>query len=149
MLHPTTTALLERIEALEAKDELHSLINRYCSTADAKDWDGYADCFTEDAVYEGPFGQKVGRAAMRDMAAERHFHEPGLQHSITNLEVNVSGDDADGTANLIFFGALSAEDKTLHGDRGGHYRLKFRRTQEGWKIVRNQLDVVWENGTQP
>lgn len=140
--------ILRRLTDLEAKAELATLMNLYCRTADTKDWDGWGRCFSEDAVYAGPFGEIKGRAEIQQVGRSRHENNLLLQHSITNMEFDVHGDEATGTASLLFFGTRSSDDLAQHADRGGHYTLEFRRAEGQWRIVRNELVIVWANGEQ-
>ncbi len=43
--------LLARVEALEAERDILDTMYRYAHTIDVGDSDGWADCFTEDGVF--------------------------------------------------------------------------------------------------
>lgn len=116
--HPTTAALIARLEALEARvaraegqAEILALKSRYGALADARysrrgprrqsEVDVVADelaaLFTEDAVWEG--GGALGRCEGRDAIRER-FRAPTLQyawHFFVKPEIRVEGERAEGT----------------------------------------------------
>jgi len=52
------------------------ILDRFCTAVEAADYDGFAQLFTEDGVYDDIFfGEFGGRAAIADML--RKFHEGG------------------------------------------------------------------------
>jgi ketosteroid isomerase-like protein len=83
-------------ELLDERDILRTL-HRYAHTLDAGDYAGFADCFTEDAVYgstrNGPMA--TGRAELEDFA-KRYQHAPAAfhKHVVVDPLINVDGDGA-------------------------------------------------------
>lgn len=134
----------DAIERLLAVETIKDLKARYFRTLDTKDWEGFADVFTEDAVMEVPEAALVeqGRAAivasvsgaLAEAQTVHHGHMP---------EIEITGTD---TARGIW--AMSdyvewprAEDGSRVGMRGfGHYREDYVREGDGWRIARLRLD---------
>jgi ketosteroid isomerase-like protein len=138
-----------RLHVLEDKEALAGLMNRYCRTSDAKDWDAWMRCFVEDAEFEfGPFGTHVGREKIREVceAAEAPYRD--MQHSMTNMQFEIDGDTATGTAYLWFAGVPDPSNPAEHFDIGGPYRWEFRRTDEGWLLSRMHLRMAWTRGNE-
>lgn len=133
----------ERVRDLEDRESLRDLLNRYCSTADRHEWESYAACFTEDATFEGPFGQATGRDAILAVAQSRHPDAEQSQHSMTNMHLSVSGEDAEGTASLLYIGVLDPDRPEAFRQWGGHYSFRFRKEPEGWMISWERLQVIW------
>jgi hypothetical protein len=56
------------IDVLQAKDEIHELIARYCHTLDFGFYEEWVDCFTEDGAFDSPiFGRHPGKVALRKL----------------------------------------------------------------------------------
>lgn len=139
----------QRIRVLEDKEALAALMNRYCRTADEKDWMAWSLCFVEDAEFDfGPFGHHFGRDKIRDVCSEAEAPYLDMQHSMTNMQFEVDGDTATGTAYLWFAGVPDPKDPSQHFDIGGPYRWEFRRTDEGWRLTRMSLRIAWTQGSQ-
>ncbi|EMT63009.1 hypothetical protein ACKRZS_013191 [Fusarium odoratissimum] len=141
---PSLEALLQRLQLLEDKDTLATLLNRYCNTADDHKWDEFADCFVPNGVlgFES-WGDVVGveNIAAAARGAEDRFQ--GLQHSMSNLQFTVNGDTAEGRCYLWFSATMDTSKPHEYHAFGGHYRFKFQRTDKGWKISRMQLKKIW------
>ena len=141
--------LQNRLRILEDKDALQTLLNTYCTTADAKDWKGYAGTYIEDGAimtFES-WGDVVGRdAILKTASVESQFE--GLQHTMTNMEFKVDGsDNATGTAYLWFCATPETSKPEIHYAFGGPYRFEFKRTTQGWRISHMWLKKIWAQGT--
>jgi hypothetical protein len=140
--------LERRLRVFEDKDELAGLMNRYCRTADAKDWQAWSMCWTEDAELAfGPFGVHRGRETIRDVCSEAESPYQDMQHSMTNMQFEVEGDRATGTAYLWFAGIPNRDKPADHFEFGGPYRWEFIRTPEGWRLRRLELRLAWTAGS--
>jgi hypothetical protein len=142
--------LLARVQDLEAKQALASLLNRYVQTVDAFDWDGWGLCWTEDAVADfGKHARLEGREAIvtasRD-ARGAYAQRGGIQHVLVNLEFQVNGDTAAGTGNLLFVGSMDSAGEPPDRAIGGRYDWTFRHGAEGWQIARAELRRAWNAG---
>lgn len=135
-----------RLQVLEDKDALASLLNKYCRSADTRDTQPHGECFTEDAEFHGPWGVVKGRDEIASLAASRHTGEHSMQHSMTNMEFVINDDGtASGTASLFFAGIPDVAQPERHRTRGGHYTFQFVKTPDGWQIDWERLDVLWTN----
>ncbi|KAJ4361116.1 uncharacterized protein N0V89_001685 [Didymosphaeria variabile] len=140
-------SLQKRLQVLEDKEALCSLLNEYCNIADAHDWVGYANTYTDDAIMTfEEWGDTHGKEAIAKAAsAEERFE--GLQHSMTNMQFNVDGSDsATGTAYLWFCATPAVKQPEVHYAFGGPYKFEFKRTSQGWKISRMHLKKIWAQG---
>lgn len=142
--------VVERLRLLEDKEAVAALMNRYFRAADAKDWQAWSRCWAEDGTLDfGPFGTHHGRDAIRDVCSRAEAPYAAMQHSITNLQVEVDGDRAHATAYLWFAGVTDPDRRSLHFDCGGPYDLGFTRTGQGWQVQSVRLDVTWFSGRAP
>lgn len=138
---------LDAARRLSDELEIRSLVARLGHLADASpDLDAYLSCFTEDAVWEFPgnaaegleASRTVGReqiAADRRQRREDRFQGPGTntRHLNTTLVVRVDGTDrAEAESYWLFVGDTGGAPVVR---AVGHYRDRFRRTPDGWKLA--------------
>lgn len=125
----------ERIDRLEAIEEIRRLKALYCHWADrgyesaGDDAKGFASLFAEDAVWTGGKGVPVvGRAAI-----EAHYasFRPFCMHFATNGVIDVDGDRATGHWHVL-------STQTSHDGRAiwiaGTYDEEYVKTADGWKF---------------
>lgn len=138
-----------RLQRIEDERALEKLINTYHKHADVFDWIGWADCFTESAVFEftGGFGVMRGRKDIHDKCkgAMDHVYEV-QQHIMVNLDFATTADGATGTGNLIFVGIADKNNPANFYMAGGRYKWTFARSADGWKIAEAFLEFIWNNG---
>ena len=93
-------ALETRLRALEAKEEIRELFNRYAFTADTGDAKGWSEVWAEDAVYESSAVTIRGREAFFKSAADpngTHLKDivgKGSLHTTGPLTIRVDGSRA-------------------------------------------------------
>ena len=74
------------------QDEFTALLNRFAAAATAGDGAGFADCFTQDAVYHDYiYGDHKGRAAIADMM-ENMFHRDADNYDWRMIDPVCNGD---------------------------------------------------------
>ncbi|WP_436347132.1 nuclear transport factor 2 family protein [Natronorubrum sp. FCH18a] len=88
----------DRLTRLEHREAITELRAEYCYRIDARDWDGYAALFAEDAHLDfGPVGTYTGRDQVRNFAenvvGEQHSF---LAHMVHNPIIEISGKTATG-----------------------------------------------------
>lgn len=142
----TLEAIQKRLQYLEDKDALTALLNRYCTTADDKEWDEYAQNYLEDGTMGFEAWPLVrGRQAIeKAAAAEEHFQ--GVLHSMSNMQFKIDGDKASGRANLWYCATPDTSKPDAHYAFGGPYRFTFERTADGWKVATMHLRKFWAQG---
>lgn len=115
------------------KLEIHELLARYARGVDSKDWDLYRSVFTEDAHID--YSSAGAAAGSRDEVAawlEAGFaHIPWSQHYITNIEIEVNGDEAEVRA--MFYNPMQLPGVDGPSFCGGFYHHQMVRTSDGWK----------------
>jgi ketosteroid isomerase-like protein len=143
-------SLQRRLQHLEDKEAITSLLNHYCRACDTHDFEGFGNKFTEDGVLHYEEWGEIGGREEIAKAASVEGRIQGLQHSITNLQIDISDSDtASATASLIFFAAPDTSKPFECYSCGGPYEFTFRRTTEGWKIARHKLSRSWAMGHDP
>jgi 3-phenylpropionate/cinnamic acid dioxygenase small subunit len=136
--------LQRRLHRLEDKDAITTLMNRYCKLADNHKWAEYSSCFLEDGVVKfDDWEDVVGRDKISTLISSAENRFQGQQHSLTNMELEIDGDQATGTCYLWFAATPDTSNPHQYHGFGGPYELSFKRTEAGWKIARLRLRKVW------
>ena len=123
---------------LADRQAIVDVIDRYATSLDAKDYERFRTCFTDDAVVH------YGEALTPDEAAvyaegvlSRYAH---TQHLLGNYEVTLDGDRASART-YVQARHVSAEGTIWV--MGGTYIDRFERRSGGWKIVERALEGKW------
>lgn len=119
-------------------------LHRYAYAIDDRDLDAVRDVFTTDAHLD--YTASGGPAGARDDVVE--WIGAGIamlgatQHVVTNELVELEGDTATSRCYLVNPLLTSGDDPTVVL-LGGEYRDRWRRADDGWRIVDRQQLVTW------
>jgi hypothetical protein len=131
------------LQAVADKLEIHELLARYARGVDNRDWDLYRSVFTDDAFID--YSSAGAAAGPRDEVAaalEAGFETiPWAQHYITNVEIELHGDEAKVVA--MFFNPMQLPMLEDASSCGGYYHHELVRTPEGWKSRRLVEECRW------
>jgi uncharacterized protein (TIGR02246 family) len=131
------------LQALSDKLEIHELLARYARAVDHHEWDLYRSLFTDDAEIDYSSAGSV--AGGRDEVAA--FLEaaiptlPWTQHVVTNVEVDLDGDEAHVRA--TFLNPMQLPGVEGPSCCGGVYRHDLVRTADGWRSRRLVEENRW------
>ena len=140
----TLEALEKRLKVLEDKDAITSLLNRYCMLCDTHRWKEFGQCFLPDGVLGFEvWDEVVGPENITAIASEAEDRFQGLQHSMTNMDIAINGDEATCRCYLWFAAIMDTSKPHEYHAFGGPYNFKFKRTEDGWRIARMQLKKIW------
>lgn len=131
------------VQALADKLEIHEQLARYARGVDTRDWDLWRSVFTDDAVVDYsrsgiPSGPRDEVAAF---LADVFTTIPWATHHITNIEVDLDGDQADVRA--MFYNPMQLPGIDGPSSTGGYYRHSFVRTPNGWKSRHLIEEPLW------
>ncbi|KAI0156089.1 hypothetical protein BJ166DRAFT_350504 [Pestalotiopsis sp. NC0098] len=133
-----------RLQRLEDKEAITALLNRYCRLADTHQWNDYVSCFLPDAVVQfDDWDDVVGREKIAALISSAEDRFQGQQHSLTNIELSIDGNEATGNCYLWFAATLDTSKPHNYHGFGGPYRFSFKRTDDGWKIATLKLRKIW------
>lgn len=139
-----------RIVQLEELAALEKLMNTYHWRVDQFDWDGWAECFTKDAVFELPnlFGKLNGQDEIVSTCKENMddvYDE--IQHIMINLDFElVDAETATGHGNLIFTGIENRNKPDEAYTTGGRYTWIYKKEEGAWRIHHSTCLFLWNNG---
>jgi ketosteroid isomerase-like protein len=119
---------------------------RYCRTLDSKDWDGYADVFTDDLILdtEPAGGYKVHGRAEAIRLVRGSVEHAKTSHQVHSPEIRFHGDSADviwAMQDRVVWPADRAVQMGNYGHTGyGQYYEHYVRCADGrWRIKQTQL----------
>lgn len=122
---------------------------RYCRCLDTKDWDGYADCFTEDLVLDttpaGGYRVEGREAAIRTIRGS--VERARTAHQVHNPEMRFDAQGADVVWAMQDRVDWSEDRVAQMGDLGhtgyGHYRERYVKCPDGrWRIKATTLSYL-------
>ena len=136
-------------ERLADLEEIKQLKARYFRLMDTKDWEAFADVFTEDCViHNGPSDQPPvrGRAALVEYVSSSIQHMITVHHGHMPEIEFVSADEATGI--WAMYDRLRAPGLSMDGY--GHYHETYQRCTDGrWRISYTRLSRLWLNSSNP
>lgn len=111
---------------------------RYCRLLDTKDWDGWAQVFTEDYVLDttGSGGYRIEGREAAIAAVRGSIGDAVTTHHVHNPEIEVDGDSARAV--------WAMQDRNVWPDGRkllgfGHYTETYRREDGEWRIATSAL----------
>jgi hypothetical protein len=120
---------------------------RYATALDTRDWPLLEQVFAAGATYEiGTYGEFFGPAAIADKLAQILSGYHSTQHLLGNMVSAVDGGTARSSSYVRAYHHWVDQDGRHTMEVGGVYRDQLVRTDEGWRIVRRVLDVIWREG---
>ena len=147
---------MDRLERLEAIEEIRNLKARYFRLMDTKQWDALKAVFTSDMKVLTPEGKVYAEGGETYAAALRN----SLNHAVS-CHQGLAGEvevDEDGSARAIWAmqDVITWQDR--HPNTGwksilgrGHYHETYRKEDGAWRIAtltltRLSLDITWPEG---
>ena len=133
-----------RLRVLEDIEAIKQLKFRYADACDrGYDFDTLADCFTEDAIWDGGlFGRHEGREAIREFFRGVSSEIPFAIHYMMNPSISVDGDEASGQWYLFQTCTFAVGNTAIWG--AARYDEQYRRVDGGWKFFRlNLISSFW------
>ena len=124
---------------------IDDLLTTYACAVDERDWDAFRSVFTDDAILDyTAFGGPRGSA---DQVAQWTAHAlqviDASQHFITNLRLQLNGDEA--TARTYVYSPLAVRGGGGIMHTGGSYADRLRRTADGWRITERVAELTWSD----
>jgi uncharacterized protein (TIGR02246 family) len=123
---------------LSAEDSLEilQLVARADACATARDADGYAALFTEDAVMDGAKGRAEGRAALSRTVAAVWASEPaGTLHLTLNAVIDDSR--AEPSVESVMLMVTTGSPPAVIGS--ARVTQTLRKTPDGWRISERRI----------
>lgn len=133
----TDSALLQRLEALEAQQAILALKSRYLASCDGKNPEGFRACFADGPVDidYGSLGRFDTADALTAVFREIACHEHMLEwHHASNPQIELQGPDKACGSWSLHYQLINSQEQTLT-QLGGEYADRYRRIDGHWKII--------------
>jgi uncharacterized protein (TIGR02246 family) len=127
---------MKPLDRLIAEQDIARLITQFGLLNDSGDWAGVAAMFTQDARFVRPAGGDpvLGRDAIRASFESRPPRKSC--HLITNIVVDVLGDDeASARSTLVLYAAPAGATEANSPALIGGFRDRLVHTADGWKFA--------------
>ena len=130
----------ERLRALEDELAIQRIIVEYAARLDARDYEGYADLFAREGVWQNGATVRRGREEIKALLVGLFGETPDgyvnreSYHLVSNPQVDVEGDRA--TARSRHLLLMRGEDGSPVPELTGLYEDEFVREDGEWKILR-------------
>ena len=141
-------SLTDRVQVLEDREAIRSLLLDYSRHVDGRNWTAFADLFAEDGgTWDGGMGVARGQQAIIEMMENSIGNQPNVGaggNGMSNLHLNsnemidVQGDSATALSKWVF--VMTAEDGGPALVVVGHYDDQLVRENGQWKF---QLRTVY------
>ncbi|MCP1198357.1 nuclear transport factor 2 family protein [Notoacmeibacter sp. MSK16QG-6] len=129
----------ERLDAIESWLAIGELRARYCHLLDDRNWDAFADLFTEDGEFDG-LARVQGRAEIhRFFSTTVERLAEGFWHFCTNASIDLNGDEASGRISMQY---LSVKNGTSFVS-AGHYDDELVRSAGQWRFRRRRITFYY------
>jgi hypothetical protein len=149
-IQPDEAAVLpQKLQELADRLEISELIATYGQIADQKRFEDSRSCCTEGVLADFGFGRAHGVDTLIGYGRQALGVFERTQHFISNVLIELAGDSATVTANVLAVHIPHADDPKTHFDLGGLYQFSTVRTAAGWRISRVRFDAVWSQGDDP
>jgi len=120
-------------------DEIRNTLARFCQFLDDRRFEEFSQTFAQD----GAFGERVGRAAIFEWISHAELAtRPELKrkHAVTNAIVEVLGDRAISSSDLVMFDQVGDGPVTI---RVGRYTDELVRQPDGaWLFSKRNLKML-------
>jgi uncharacterized protein (TIGR02246 family) len=137
----------QRLQVLEDKEEIRTLLLDYGRTLDARDLVAYSNLFAKDGEWIGGFGSTKGRAELLAFMRKNIGERPNTAmtyHLLTNFVIEVKGDKATAWSRWSYV-VPNAEKKPML-EHSGRYEDTLIREDGKWKflkrLVHNDLPTI-------
>lgn len=127
--------------SLEDREQIRELYARYAITIDNGQFEDWVGCFTADGVFESPiYGTYSGAAALREFCTtyEKTWDGAQVRHMIVNVSVDIEGERASGTCNLIYYHIKGGKTELV---AVGVYRDELSKIGGNWLFARRKIFI--------
>lgn len=132
--------------AAQDKLAIRETIEDYLHFVDAERWDGVASCFTADAKSHYNFEPDalLGGRGVADWTRARLASYLGSEHALSNLHIEVEGDDARCDSRVTASLLYESQGERRIAVRAIRYSDKLRREGDRWRIVERTHEPLWQ-----
>lgn len=130
----------------EDAEAIRNLVAMSALTQDARDFEGHARCFTDDARYTHPKGHLEGSAAIAARSHTALSRLDASQHLVGSVHVIANGTTGQATS---YFHSQHVRADAVGGPLfviGGTYRDEVVLVDGEWRIAHRRQEYTWREG---
>jgi hypothetical protein len=137
------------METTDQKMQIIEAVNAIVNTADDKDWDGCASCFTDEVLLD----HDAHRDAQPVIISNKQLIEDWKRafanirftwHQVTNHAITIHGDQAICYSKVM--GLHAGKNNNSYYNTWGNYKHELRLTGSGWKVCSIQYKQLFDQG---
>lgn len=132
--------LAKRLQVMEDREAIRSLIIAYGRAHDGRDYKAYSELFAREGEWVSGMGTATGPQAIFEFLDKSIGHNPtpdsGTYHVMSNEQIDIDGDRASGVTKWVYL--TISPDNTPNVTYLGHYVDEFIREDGAWKFLRRQ-----------
>lgn len=138
-----------KLQTLLDKEEIKSLVYRYCNASDRHDHAKIRTLYHEDAIDD--HGHMSSGPALDFIEKLPEIQAPMeiLHHNITTMNIEVEGNYAEGEIYLLAMHRVKLEDRSIDVLVGGRYFDKYEKRHGVWKYLHHAIVTDWANIHDP
>lgn len=138
-----------KLQALLDKQEITDLVYAYCNASDRHDHEKLRTLYHEDATDDhGAFFQGLATDFI-DKLPEIQAPMEILHHNITNLNIALDGDYAEGEIYVLAFHRISTNTEPMDLLIGGRYFDRYEKRDGVWKFSAKAVVADWATVNSP
>ena len=130
------------LKVLLQERAISKVLIRFARFLDEKNFEAYANCYSEDGSLVTPWGTQSGREGIRAKVENDLGKYAATQHVSANHDIQITGDQATARSSLWATHVHDAEGLNFWAG-GGHYEYDLKLIDGEWKISRVQIFPAW------
>ncbi|WP_433337921.1 nuclear transport factor 2 family protein [Spirillospora sp. CA-294931] len=141
-----STTTDQRLNELIDRAELADLLVRQGRWLDERRFDESGEIFTDDVTADTPGGRSAGLEAVVAQARRNHSPSERSQHVTTNVLIELDGDRASVSAELVVR-MFTEDEPEPYVTLGARNRFDAVRTDRGWRFSSITNSPLWMIGS--
>ena len=138
-----------KIQRLIDKQEITDLVYAYCNASDRHDHDKLRQLYHPDAIDDhGGFFKGLAMEFI-DQLPQIQAPMNILHHNVTNINLALDGDYAEGEIYVLAFHQISTEEGPIDLMIGGRYFDKYEKRDGIWKYSERAVVADWASVNDP
>lgn len=124
---------------IEEKDAIRDLMTRYCLAIDAGRYEEWAQCFTEDGIFDSPIlGKWQGWDALRAFTTKYREWTGDTQsrHCVMNILIDIQGQTATAESYLLLTHAARGKTELVIS---GRYEDRIEKVGDQWRFKQRKV----------
>ena len=127
------------MRVIEEKDAIRDLMTRYCLAIDAGRYEEWAQCFTEDGIFDSPIlGKWQGWDALRAFTTKYREWTGDAQsrHCVMNILIDIQGQTATAESYLLLTHAAQGKTELVIS---GRYEDRIEKVGDQWRFKERKV----------